>query len=84
VILEGYVEGICRNEGDKVRSHLYKEVDGNVYPMCGYGWNRSNGTRLSVFMGHSSAKGTCRRCLDNMNAGKAPVTEGWEHRTKWI
>lgn len=101
------IEGMCRNEQHKVRSHLYmavKEVmpieevssyrtdavvNGkvevtNLYPMCGYGWNRSNGQSYSIFRGNKSARGTCKLCMRNLEAGKNPVIEGFPHKTKWI
>lgn len=81
----GYVEGMCRNEQDKVRSHLYAITDkGDYYPMCGWGWNRSDGTAYSIFRGHTSARGTCKTCQKNVDAHRAPVIGGWPHKTKWI
>ena len=78
------VEGMCRNEQHAARSHLYASVDGELVPMCGYGWNRSNGFGFSIFRGHQSMRGTCKLCLRNLAAGKPPVKDGWEHETKWI
>ena len=79
-----YVEGICRNEPDAVRSHLYAKTEEGLFPMCGYGWNRSNGKRWSIFRGHRSEKGTCKLCLKNVKDKKSPVVNGWIHKTKWI
>lgn len=102
-----FVEAVCRNEQDKVKSHLYKEVaelvpveelssyavdavrDGkvevtNLYPMCGYGWNRNDGDSFSIFRGHRSRRGTCKTCLNNIEKNKEPVKNGWPHKTKWI
>lgn len=79
-----FIEGMCRNEQHRVRSHLYVSVDGELYPMCGYGWNRSDGQGFSIFRGHKSNRGTCKLCIKNVNAGKPPVTDGFPHKTKWI
>lgn len=80
----GYVEGLDRNEQHKVRSHLYKETPDGLYPMCGYGWNRSDGEAFSIFRGHKSSRGTCKACIKNIKAGKDPVFNGFPHKTKWI
>ena len=80
-----FTEGLCRNEQDAVRSHIYERFpDGSYAPMCGYGWNRSNGTSFSIFRGHTSARGTCQLCQRNLKAGKPAVRDGWPHKTKWI
>lgn len=80
-----YVEGMCRNDQHKVRSHMYAmREDGQLLPMCGYGWNRLGGQAFSIFRGHQSARGTCKLCLKNIAAGKSPITDGWPHKTKWI
>lgn len=84
VIGQGYVEGLCRNEGDEVRSHLYKETPEGLVPMCGWGWNRSDGEGFSIFRGHRSNRGCCKTCIKKMKANKPPVTDGWPHKTKWI
>ena len=78
------IEGMCRNDQDTVRSHLYAKIDGDLWPMCGYGWNRSGGHRFSIFRGHHSARGTCKLCQRNVTAGKPPVMDGWDHRTRWL
>lgn len=78
--------GVDRNDPDGVRSHLYvpdPEVGGLV-PMCGYGWNRSDGSAFSIFRGWASRRGICKLCERNLAAGRPPVTEGWPHPTRWI
>lgn len=79
-----YVEGMCRNDQDLVRSHFYKVVGGTYYPMCGYGWNRSDGTGFSIFRGHRSARGLCKICEKRADADAEPIKDGWPHKTKWI
>lgn len=61
-----YVEGMDRNEQDKVVSHIYAgKVKGDPEgPLCVRGWNRSDGMGFSIFRGNQSAIGTrtvCRR-----------------------
>lgn len=53
-------------------------------PMCGYGWNRSDGESFSILRGHRSARGTCQLCKANVEANKPAVTDGWAHKTKWL
>lgn len=79
-----YRSGVCRNEQEKRHSHTYAEVDGKLYPMCGYGWNRSDGTGYSIFRGTWGTEGSCKRCQNNLRTGKPPVMNGWPHPTKWI
>jgi len=80
----GIVIGACRNEPDESRAHLYKYVDNELYPMCGYGWNRSNGNAFSILRGWGSQRGTCKLCENNVKAGKQPVMDGFPHKTKWL
>lgn len=94
-----FIEGLCRNEQHKVRSHMYEVVrkpSGNALedgtpvidveytPMCGYGWNRSGGKYFSIFRGNSSNRGTCQKCLTNIANNKPAVADGWKHKTKWL
>jgi hypothetical protein len=80
-----YRAGICRNEQEKVQSHTYVEDEnGDLFPMCGYGWNRSDGQGFSIFRQPYGTQGTCKRCQKNLAAGKPPVRDGWPHPTKWI
>lgn len=83
-----YVEGMDRNEQDKVVSHIYAYQDGKSSddiegPLCARGWNRSNGNAFSIFRGNPSAKGTCAICKRRQTAGAAPVPVS-PHKTKWI
>ena len=79
-----FIEGMCRNQQDAVRSHLYEVVDGDYFPMCGYGWNRADGHRLSIFRGHTSQRGTCKLCQRNVANDQPPFKDGWDHPTKWL
>lgn len=79
-----YRSGQCRNSDDAL-SHTYAEMeDGKLWPMCGYGWNRSNGERLSIFRGSPGTEGDCLLCRKNVAAGKPPVIKGFPHKTKWL
>lgn len=78
-----YVEAIGRNPGEELQhSHLYL-VDGDDYwPMCIYGWNRSDGARFSIFRGHQGERGLCAICHKRRAAELPPVKEA-SHKTKW-
>ncbi len=78
-----YRSGSDRNEENR-KSHTYVEVDGDIYPMCSYGWNRSDGYGFSILRGPYGSEGTCLRCQANLRAGKAPVMKPWSHPTKWL
>ena len=79
-----YRAGQCRNN-DRALSHTYAQMtDGELYPMCGYGWNRSGGYRLSIFRGTPGTQGDCEICRRNVAACKPPLTDGWDHRTRWL
>lgn len=79
-----YRSGQDRNEDDAL-SHTYAETfAGHLWPMCGYGWNRSNGNRLSIFRGSPGTEGDCKLCAKNIAAGKRPLHKGWPHKTKWL
>lgn len=81
--IESYRAGSCRNN-DKALSHTYAEVDGELYPMCGYGWNRSDGTGFSIFRSSIETEGNCKLCQKNLHAGKMPVMDGFPHKTAWL
>lgn len=82
--VEYYRSGSCRNE-ERTLSHTYAQMtDGDLWPMCGYGWNRSDGERFSIFRGSPGTEGGCKVCRRNVAAGKAPVTDGFPHKTKWL
>lgn len=83
-VVEGYRSGSDRNE-EHALTHTYAMIsDGGLLPMCGYGWNRSGGTRYSIFRGSPGALGDCKLCLNNIAAGKPPVADGFPHKTKWL
>lgn len=76
--------GQCRNS-DYALSHTYAETkDGELLPMCGYGWNRSGGEAFSIFRGFPGSEGDCRLCHKRLNGGKPPVRDGFPHKTKWL
>lgn len=84
-----YRSGSCRNDPGKNASHTYMEVDGELYPMCGYGWNRSDGQSFSILRGPPGTEGSCKLCQSNLRASnlradKRPVMNGWPHPTKWL
>ena len=78
-----YRSGSCRND-DRARSHTYAETDEGLFPMCGYGWNRSDGERFSIFRGSPGTEGDCKLCARNVAAGRMPYTGGFPHPTRWI
>ncbi len=80
-----YISGACRNEPDASRAHLYAITeDGDYLPMCDYGWNRSDGERLSILRGWGSARGLCKICQRRRDAGLPPVETARKHKTKWL
>lgn len=80
----GYRSGSDRNE-DGALVHTYAMMDsGDLWPMCGYGWNRSGGTRFSIFRGSPGTEGSCKLCRRNVVAGRPPVIDGFPHKTKWL
>jgi hypothetical protein len=79
-----YRSGQCRND-EHALSHTYAQMEnGGLWPMCGYGWNRSDGHRFSILRGTPDSRGDCKICLKNIEAGKPPVTDGFEHKTRWL
>lgn len=76
--------GQCRNDPDAM-SHTYAEMeDGTLWPMCGYGWNRSDGDGFSIFRGSPGTEGDCRLCARNVRSGLGPVKVGFKRKTRWI
>ena len=75
--------GSCRNEPHRT-SHTYAETKAGLFPMCGYGWNRSDGESFSIFRGSPGTEGDCKRCAKNLREGKPSITAGWAHKTKWL
>lgn len=79
-----YRSGSCRNN-DRALSHTYAETEaGNLWPMCDYGWNRSNGNRFSIFRGSPGTEGDCKICQRNVELGKRPCHKPFQHKTKWL
>lgn len=79
-----YRSGQCRNN-DRALTHTYAEMEnGELWPMCGYGWNRSDGHALSIFRGTPGSQGDCLLCRRNVTDRKPPLTEPWPHKTKWL
>jgi hypothetical protein len=77
----GYRSGQCRND-ENALSHTYAMMeDGELWPMCGYGWNRSDGER---FRSAPGTEGRCKLCRANVAAGKPPVIDGFPHKTRWL
>lgn len=87
-VVVGYRAGEDRNEaayGRRSTIHTYAMMDdGELWPMCGYGWNRSDGTRFSIFRNAPGTEGDCKVCGKNVAAGRLPVFDGFPHKTKWL
>lgn len=80
-----YISGADRNTPELARSHMYAETAaGNLWPMCDYGWNRSNGERFSILRGWGSPKGECKICRRNIENNKRPVIKPFAHKTRWL
>ena len=80
-----YISGVCRNNPEGSRSHLYAQTAaGNLWPMCDYGWNRSDGHRFSILRGWRGGRGHCKLCEANAAAEKRPVIHACEHKTRWL
>lgn len=80
----GYRSGQDRND-PRAKEHTYAMMsDGELWPMCGYGWNRSGGECFSIFRGSPGTQGSCALCAKNVREKKAPVVDGFPHKTKWI
>lgn len=80
----GYRAGICRND-KRALSHTYAMMDdGQLWPMCGYGWNRSDGTGFSILRCPPGSEGDCKLCRQHVREGKPPVIDGFPHKTKWL
>lgn len=80
----GYLSGQCRND-EKAMSHTYAlTAAGHYWPMCDFGWNRSNGKRFSIFRGSVGTEGDCKLCAQNVAAGKRPIVRARTHKTRWL
>ena len=79
-----YRSGQCRNN-DRALTHTYAEMaNGDLWPMCNYGWNRSDGHRFSILRGPPGSEGDCAICSKNVAAEKPPVKEAFTHPTRWL
>lgn len=80
----GYRAGQGRDDlGNK--SHTYAMMEnGDLWPMCIYGWNRSNGDRYSIFRRTPGTEGDCGHCRRNVKAGRAPLIDGAPHKTRYM
>lgn len=80
----GYRTGTCRNDA-KARAHLYAETAaGHLWPMCDYGWNRSNGARFSIFRGPLGSISECAICERRRAKGLRPIIHARPHKTRWL
>lgn len=82
----GYRAGLDRNEPEGSRaSHTYAmTADGELYPMCPYGWNRSDGASFSILRQPPGTEGNCKSCRKNIEAKRLPLFDGAPHKTKWL
>lgn len=79
-----YRAGQCRNDPEAL-SHTYAQMsDGELWPMCGYGWNRAGGYRFSIFRGAPNTEGDCKICRKNVALKKPPVLEGHKIQRRWL
>ena len=79
-----YRAGQCRNN-DQALSHTYAEMaDGELWPMCDYGWNRSDGGRFSIFRGSPHTEGDCKICARRVRLNLPPIAESFSHKTRWL
>lgn len=71
VLPNGYGVGIARDDrGEKSVAHLYKLNEKSEFgkPMCEKGWtNKIYG--YSIFKGHTSPKGICKKCFERAIKG---------------
>lgn len=79
-----YLSGSCRND-DHALSHTYAHTAaGHYWPMCEYGWNRSDGHRFSIWRSPPGTEGDCKLCRKAVAAGARPVHRPRGHKTKWL
>lgn len=65
-------------------SHTYAETADGLFPLCGYGWNRSGGYSFSILRGTPGTEGDCKLCRKRLLAGEPPVIEAFPHKTRWL
>jgi hypothetical protein len=80
----GYRSGSDRNEPDAIDHTYAMMANGDLWPMCGYGWNRAGGAGFSIFRGSPGTEGDCKLCRKNVADAKPPVFDGFPHKTKWL
>lgn len=85
-VVVGYRAGVCRNaESGTRKSHTYAMMnDGELVPMCPLGWNRSDGGGFSILRSPPGTEGDCAICRKNVAAGKQPLFDGANRKTKWL
>lgn len=80
-----YVLAADRNNPDEARAHIYAyDEAGDLWPMCEYGWNRSNGEAFSILRGWGSRRGTCKTCQRRAEDGLEPIKQAKGHKTRWL
>lgn len=80
-----YVLGADRNNPNEAKAHWYvADAEGELWPMCDYGWNRSNGQSFSILRGWDSRRGICSICEKRGKENLPPIFTAKEHKTKWL
>lgn len=80
-----YTMGADRNNPHEARSHWYAITKaGHYWPMCDYGWNRSDGQRFSILRGWCSNRGMCRICEKRRDLEMRPIVRARAHKTRWL
>lgn len=84
-LVVGYRRGQCRNN-ERALSHTYAMMEnGDLWPMCDYGWNRSDGEAFSIFRSAPGSEGDCKLCRKNVAARRQPLFDGgFPHKTRWL
>lgn len=80
-----YIIAADRNNPDEARAHWYAITEDHDYwPMCIYGWNRSDGDSFSILRGNGSARGVCKVCQIRKEKKLEPIFYPTRHKTKWL
>jgi hypothetical protein len=78
-----YVVGACRNSPE-ARTHTYVyDTNGDLWPMCEYGWNRGDGDSFSILRSPGSHSG-CSLCCRAVAQAQQPVLVPRGHKTRWL
>lgn len=80
----GYRSGSCRNTEGALDHTYAMTAAGNLWPMCEYGWNRSDGHRFSIWRGSPGTEGDCKLCRRAVQEGRRPIIRARGHKTKWL